>query len=116
MVRCDATERERFFGDECLDSDLDSRLKFDAQGNVVTSFGGGMFIWPHGIDVDREGNIYVTDAVAQARIPYRATQGGSISNSGSASGLGTNFCERPYWLSPPIRLPSESTVKVCTSR
>ncbi|MCY3690165.1 MAG: peptidyl-alpha-hydroxyglycine alpha-amidating lyase family protein [Gammaproteobacteria bacterium] len=68
VVRCDATEFERF-GDECLDSDLDSVLKFDAEGNVVESFGGGMFIWPHGIDVDEEGNIYVTDAVADARIP-----------------------------------------------
>ncbi len=68
VVRCDATEFERF-GDECLDSDLDSVLKFDAEGNVVESFGGGMFIWPHGIDVDEEGNVYVTDAVADARIP-----------------------------------------------
>ena len=68
IIRCDATARERF-GDECLDSDLDSVLKFDPDGTVVESFGGGMFIWPHGIDVDREGNVWVTDAVSEARTP-----------------------------------------------
>ena len=28
-----------------------------------------MFIWPHGIDVDKDGNVWVTDAVASNRIP-----------------------------------------------
>lgn len=60
VIRCDATEPERF-GSECLDSDLDPVLKFDPDGNVVESFGGGMFIWPHGIDVDNAGNVWVTD-------------------------------------------------------
>jgi DNA-binding beta-propeller fold protein YncE len=68
VVRCDATAPDRF-GNECLDSNLDSILKFDLKGNVVRSFGGGMFIWPHGIDVDREGNVWVTDAVAPNRTP-----------------------------------------------
>jgi len=68
VVRCDATDPKRF-GDECLDSNLDSIIKFSPEGKVVASFGGGMFIWPHGIDVDREGNVWVTDAVAPARAP-----------------------------------------------
>ena len=68
IIRCDATAPERF-GDECLDSDLDPIIKFDASGNVVESFGGGMFIWPHGIDVDAQGNVWVTDAVSDSRIP-----------------------------------------------
>ncbi len=68
VVRCDAAEPARF-GNECLDSDLDSVLKFDMEGNLVRSFGGGMFIWPHGIDVDPQGNVWVTDAVAAARTP-----------------------------------------------
>ena len=68
VVRCDATEPERF-GNECLDSDLDPVLKFDLAGQVVESFGGGMFIWPHGIHVDRNGNVWVTDAVSAARTP-----------------------------------------------
>ena len=68
VIRCDATAPERF-GNECLDSDLDSVIKFAPDGSVVESFGGGMFIWPHGIDVDAEGNVWVTDAVSSGNIP-----------------------------------------------
>jgi DNA-binding beta-propeller fold protein YncE len=68
VVRCDASAPDRF-GNECLDSNLDPLLEFDLRGKVVKSFGGGMFIWPHGIDVDRDGNVWVTDAVAPARTP-----------------------------------------------
>jgi len=68
VVRCDATAPNRF-GNECLDSDLDPVLKFDMGGNLVESFGGGLFIWPHGIDVDSDGNVWVTDAVSEARTP-----------------------------------------------
>ena len=31
-------------------------------GKEIRSFGGGMFVWPHGIHVDRDGNVWVTDA------------------------------------------------------
>ncbi len=77
VIRCDATERKRF-GDECLDSDLDPILKFDQEGNVVESFGGGMFIWPHGIDVDNDGNVWVTEAVSDKRIPERDPRGHQV--------------------------------------
>ncbi len=36
-------------------------LKFDASGNLVKSFGEGLFVFPHGLYVDRDGNIWVTD-------------------------------------------------------
>ena len=35
---------------------------FDESGREVRSFGSGMFVWPHGIHVDRDGNVWVTDA------------------------------------------------------
>lgn len=41
--------------------DVDPILKFDANGNLVTSFGAGMVMWPHGIHVDHEGNVWVAD-------------------------------------------------------
>ncbi|MBQ02033.1 MAG: hypothetical protein CL477_15285, partial [Acidobacteria bacterium] len=44
-------------------------MKFDPDGSVVESFGSGMFIWPHGIDVDSDGNVWVTDAVSDNNIP-----------------------------------------------
>ncbi len=68
VIRCDADEPDRF-GNECRGSDLDPILKFDLNGNVVESFGGGMFIWPHGLDVDKAGNVWVTDAVSNKNAP-----------------------------------------------
>ncbi len=43
-------------------ADVDPIMKFDSQGNMITSFGAGMITWPHGIEVDHEGNVWVTDA------------------------------------------------------
>ena len=37
---------------------------FDESGKEIRSFGGGMFVWPHGIHVDRDGNVWVNDARA----------------------------------------------------
>lgn len=48
----------------CLGTKVNPIHKFDESGKEVKSFGAGMFVWPHGIHVDREGNIWVTDARA----------------------------------------------------
>ena len=42
--------------------DVDPVLLFDSDGNLLKSFGAGMFVWPHGIFVDPENNVWVTDA------------------------------------------------------
>ena len=69
---------ERCGANSCWDamagttSPLDVVLKFDPSGTLVTSFGAGMFIFPHGIHVDREGNVWVTDG--QDNLP-RAARG-----------------------------------------
>lgn len=46
----------------CLGSKANPVHHFDEQGKEIRSFGGGMFVWPHGIHVDRDGNVWVTDA------------------------------------------------------
>ena len=47
----------------CVENaDRDPVMKFDADGNMVTSFGAGMIAWPHGIHVDAEGNVWIADA------------------------------------------------------
>jgi len=48
----------------CLGTKANPVHKFDESGKEVRSFGGGMFVWPHGIHVDRDGNVWVTDARA----------------------------------------------------
>jgi DNA-binding beta-propeller fold protein YncE len=75
IVRCDRLEDPSRFGDECRDSRTDPILEFSPEGKVVKSFGGGMFIWPHGLDVDRDGNVWVSDAVAENRTPKGDTRG-----------------------------------------
>jgi len=46
----------------CAESNVDPIVKMDQQGNVVASFGAGLITWPHGMDVDSEGNVWVVDA------------------------------------------------------
>jgi sugar lactone lactonase YvrE len=48
----------------CLGSKGNPVHLFDQSGKEVRSFGGGMFVWPHGIHADRDGNVWVTDARA----------------------------------------------------
>ena len=58
---------ERCGANSCWDatknemSTLDTVLHFDASGTLVKSFGAGMMVFPHGIHVDRDGNVWVTD-------------------------------------------------------
>jgi sugar lactone lactonase YvrE len=52
---------ERCAANSCANSTLDPVMKFDASGNVVAHFGGGLFASPHGILVDKDGNIWVVD-------------------------------------------------------
>src|SRR5215813_578156 len=54
---------ERCGANSCAGSSLPVVLKFDETGTLVKSFGGSMFIFPHGIHVDKEGNVWVTDGV-----------------------------------------------------
>jgi sugar lactone lactonase YvrE len=39
-------------------------LEFDPSGKLLSSFGSGMFAFPHGFTVDRQGNIWASDANA----------------------------------------------------
>jgi len=48
----------------CLGTKANPVHHFDESGKEIRSFGGGMLVWPHGIHVDRDGNVWVTDARA----------------------------------------------------
>jgi sugar lactone lactonase YvrE len=63
---------ERCGGNSCADRpDIAPILLFDADGKLVRSFGAGMFLWPHGITVDRDGNVWVTDAEGNGEIGHQ---------------------------------------------
>jgi sugar lactone lactonase YvrE len=74
---------ERCGANSCADpatgamSPLDPVLKFDASGKLVKSFGAGMIAFAHGIHVDRDGNIWVTDANDNRPRPARGAPGGA---------------------------------------
>src|SRR5579872_2858013 len=48
----------------CLGTKANPVHLFDESGKEIRSFGGGLFVWPHGIHVDRDGNVWVTDSRA----------------------------------------------------
>ena len=86
---------ERCGTNSCLDratgkmSDLPTVLKFDASGKLVKSFGAGLLIFPHGIYVDKDGNLWVTDGQDDAPVPARgggAGRGAAGAAGGAASG------------------------------
>jgi streptogramin lyase len=53
---------ERCGANTCAGSKVAPIVKFDATGRYVTSFGAGMFVFPHGMHVDKDGNVWVADA------------------------------------------------------
>jgi sugar lactone lactonase YvrE len=52
---------ERCGANSCVGSNLAPILHFDANGNLIKAFGEGMIQVPHGLSVDRDGNVWVTD-------------------------------------------------------
>jgi hypothetical protein len=60
---------ERCGANVCVDSDVDPIMRFDLEGNLMTSFGAGMFAWPHGMYVGDDGNVWVADATGYAAVP-----------------------------------------------
>jgi sugar lactone lactonase YvrE len=53
---------ERCGANSCATSNLPPILHFDASGRLLRAFGEGMFVFPHGMFVDRDGNVWATDA------------------------------------------------------
>ncbi len=52
---------DRCAANDCVGSHVAPISKFDSSGNWLSSFGAGLFNRPHGIHVDFEGNVWVTD-------------------------------------------------------
>jgi len=52
---------DRCGAQDCVGSDVAPISRFDAAGHLVRSFGAGRFVRPHGLHVDRAGNVWATD-------------------------------------------------------
>jgi|SRR5690242_8183676 len=52
---------ERCGANSCAGSSLAPILEFDQSGKLLKSFGAGMFVFPHGLYVDKDDSVWVTD-------------------------------------------------------
>ena len=74
---------ERCGADDCITSDVPTVLRFRTDGTLLTSFGADMFVRPHGMYVDGEGNVWVADGRAAreaeiAEAPDAARKGNQV--------------------------------------
>ena len=88
-------------GPGCAVSDLPAVLKFDSSGTLVQSFGAEMFVFPHGLALDHEGNVYVADGRGEGgrghQILKFSPNGDLLLTLGQAGvpGEGTDTLNRP---------------------
>ena len=52
----------RCFANSCAGRNEAPILKYSRDGRLLASWGQGMFVFPHGGTVDRDGNLWITDA------------------------------------------------------
>ena len=88
----------------CAENLVDPVVKFDRNtGEVITSFGAGLFVLPHGIHVDADGNVWITDSQGAEDKGHRvikfSPEGevllvlGKAGQTGSAPGLLNEPCD-----------------------
>lgn len=76
---------ERCGTNSCATSSLDPVMKFDPNGNVVAHFGSGMIVAPHGITVDKDGNVWVVDCACTGGGGRGRGRGGDTAAAGRAT-------------------------------
>ena len=52
---------ERCGANSCADSRLDPIMEFAADGRYIKAFGAGLLLFPHGLFIDRDDHIWITD-------------------------------------------------------
>jgi DNA-binding beta-propeller fold protein YncE len=55
---------DRCGGNNCEDSKIAPLTKYDSTGKVVAAIGAGLTVFPHGLFVDKDGNVWITDGRA----------------------------------------------------
>jgi len=76
--------------------DVNPIFQFDKSGTLLKSFGAGMFISPHKMSVDKEGNLWLADAAANQ--VFKLSQDGKILltlGKKGVAGTGTDEFDAP---------------------
>ena len=61
----------RCFENSCAGREEPPILRFDYDGKLISAFGEGLFVFPHGATVDHEGNLWVADAQGNNEIGHQ---------------------------------------------
>ena len=80
----------------CKDSTENPILAFDSSGTFIRSFGRELFTNPHSMDVDKDGNVWVTDT-AQHQVIKFSPEGKILLTLGKkcVKGTGTDVFNAP---------------------
>jgi sugar lactone lactonase YvrE len=80
--------------DLCAGSHVNPVIRFNAAGKITAQIGADMISYPHGLDVDKDGNVWVTDLQSNTDNAARAGRGnfpnpppGSVANPAGAQVL-----------------------------
>jgi sugar lactone lactonase YvrE len=91
----------RCFANSCAGRAEAPILKFNADGKLLASWGQGMFVFPHGGTVDRQGNLWITDARGDGKLGHQvfkfSPDGKLLMTLGKAgvSGSGPGLFDQP---------------------
>lgn len=108
----------RCFENSCEDRPEDPILKYDYDGNLLASFGAGLFIFPHGAFIDEDGNLWVTDARANDEIGHQVFKfnpDGEILMTLGQAGEGGSGSDLLYWPNDVVVDPRDGDIFVAES-
>ena len=54
----------------CAGSDLNPIFEFDESGKMLKNFGAGMFIFPHGMFIDKHDNVWIADQLGHIVVEF----------------------------------------------
>lgn len=108
----------RCFENSCENRPEDPVLKYDYDGNLLASFGAGLFIFPHGATVDHQGNLWVTDARANDEIGHQVFKfnaDGEVLMTLGRAGEGGSGEGLLYWPNDVVVDPEDGDIFVAES-
>jgi sugar lactone lactonase YvrE len=95
---------ERCGANSCAGSSVNPVIEFDAQGNFIRDFGGGLTLFPHGFYIDAKDNVWLTDSrigtgasAGEGGLVYKFSPDGKVlltlGTKGVAGTKGNSFTE-----------------------